>query len=418
MFDVHKIRDEFPIFQRHDSGKPLIYLDSAATSQKSQKVIDAITNFYENHNANVHRGIYTLSEEATEQYELARKKVAKFINAKSEKEIIFVKNTTEAINNLARMLEPMIKKDDEIATTIMEHHSNFVPWQQLAKRKKVNFRIVDIDNRGNLICHSRTGGNSESRNWIPGQARNDKVKVFALTHVSNVLGTINPVKEIISAIRNTNPSIFTVVDGAQAVAHMPVDVQDLNCDAYVFSAHKMYGPMGVGVLWVKEELLRTLDPVLFGGGMIKSVTTQISEWAAVPEKFEAGTPDVAGAVGLGTAVDWLENIGFSEIKKYEGALTTKLFNELKFLKSLRIYGSDERIGVVSFSIDEIHPHDAAQFLNDRYNICVRAGHHCAMPLHAKLGVLATTRVSLGIYNTEDEIELLIEALKELTTIFK
>ncbi len=353
------LRADFPILKR-----PLIYFDNAATSQKPKQVIRATTDFYENSNANIHRGIHDLAEEATEQYETARKKVAKFVNAKSEKEIIFVRNTTEAINLLAFTLKPK-----EVTTTIMEHHSNYLPWQRIAKLKVVN---TDKDLKGDFI---------------------------AVAHASNVLGTINQIPK----------GKIVVVDGAQAVPHFKIDVQKLGCDFYAFSGHKMFGPTGIGVLWGKQELLEKMPPFLVGGGMISG---------ELPEKFEAGTPDIAGAIGLGAAVDYLEKIGWEKIEKQEKILTEKMLKNLKLLKKLKLYGPEKnRVPVFSFSIDGIHPHDAAQFLNDKYGIAVRAGQHCARPLHQHLGVPATLRASLAFYNTEGEIDIFLEALKDLIWTF-
>ena len=415
MFDTQKIRQDFPILQKKIHGKPLIYLDSASTSQKPRQVIDAISNYYENYNANVHRGIHTLAEESTEMYEAVRKKVAKFINAKSEKEIIFVRNTTEALNLVAYTYgRTNIKKADEIVTTIMEHHSNFVPWQQLAQEKEAKFKVIDIDDEGKLV-----GAIHESpKIWAHHDA---PLRIIALTHVSNVLGTINPVKKIISnyKLRTTNSPLF-VIDGAQAVPHLPVDVQDLDCDFYAFSAHKMLGPMGVGVLYGKEEILKQMPPFLFGGGMIKEVNLDKTDFADIPDRFEAGTPDVAGVVGLGAAIDYLETAGFPSIKNYELRITDRLLKGLLGISEVTVYGPEipnDRIGVVSFSIEGIHPHDIAQFLNDRYNIAIRAGHHCTMPLHKRLGISATARASLYLYNTEEEIDIFVKAIKDCIKIF-
>lgn len=358
---------DFPIFAR-----PIIYFDNAATTQKPAGVIAAVADFYKHSNANVHRGIHTLSEEATEQYEKVRKKVAKFINAKSEKEIIFLRNTTEAINLLAYTLNPK-----EVTTTIMEHHSNYLPWERIAKLTITditdNYRLTQIP-IGNFI---------------------------AVSHASNVLGTINPIREI---CKQSMKSVV-IVDGAQAVPHFKVDVQKLGCDFYAFSGHKMFGPMGIGVLWGKQELLEAMNPFMVGGGMISN---------QLPEKFEAGTPNVAGAIGLGKAIEYLENLGFKEIEKLEKQLSDKLLSGIGHIAGLKLIGPQKnRVPAFSFVIDGIHPHDAAQFLSDRYQIAVRAGQHCAGPLHKRLGLLATLRVSLAFYNSEEEIDIFFKALKDL-----
>lgn len=354
------LRTDFPILK-----KPLIYFDNAATTQKPKQVIEAVTNFYENSNANIHRGIHHLAEEATEQYETARKKVAKFINAKSEKEIVFVRNTTEALNLLAYTLRPK-----EVTVSVAEHHSNYLPWQRVAKK----FNVIDLD-------QPLTGD------------------FIAVAHASNVLGTINKIPR----------GKVVVVDGAQAVAHFKVDVQKLGCDFYAFSGHKMFGPTGIGVLWGKQKLLEKMPPFLVGGGMISG---------ELPEKFEAGTPDIAGAIGLGAAADYLEKIGWEKIEKQEKILTEKMLKQLKSLKKLKLFNMGKnRVPVFSFTIDGIHPHDAAQFLNDKYHIAVRTGQHCAGPLHQYLGVPATLRASLAFYNTEEEIDIFINALKDLIWTF-
>lgn len=362
-------KSDFPIFDR-----PIIYFDNAATTQKPAPVIAAIADFYKHSNANVHRGIHILSEEATQQYERARKKVAKFINAKSEKEIIFVRNTTEAINLLAYTLNPK-----EVTTTIMEHHSNYLPWQRVAK-----LDVVDI-NKDFELCSMKHGARG----------------LFAVTQASNVLGTIND----ISKIHASNPMLQMVVDGAQAVPHFKVDVQKLGCDFYAFSGHKMFGPMGIGVLWGKQELLETMNPFMVGGGMISN---------EIPEKFEAGTPNVADAIGLEKAIEYLENLGFKEIEKLEKQLSDKLLSGIGQIAGLKLIGPQKnRVPAFSFVIDGIHPHDAAQFLSDRYQIAVRAGQHCAGPLHKRLGLGATLRVSLAFYNTEEEIDIFFKAMKDL-----
>lgn len=368
MLNILALRQDFPLLRRKIGGKKLIYLDNAATTQKPEVVIKAVANYYRNSNANVHRGIHTLSEEATRKYEDARKKVAKFINARSPEEIIFVRNTTEALNLLAFTLKP-----EEVVVSVAEHHSNYLPWQKWAKK----LRVVSVGERinGDFI---------------------------AIAHASNVLGTINSLPR----------GRTVVVDGAQAVPHFKVDVQELGCDFYAFSAHKMFGPMGVGVLWGRRELLERMPPFMVGGGMISG---------QLPEKFEAGTPPVAEAIGLAEAIDYLENLGFEEIRNYERQITEKMLDELKKIPEVTLYGpeaAEERVPVFSFSLTGVHPHDAAQFLNDRYAIAVRAGQHCAGALHQHLGISATLRVSLAFYNTEEEIEIFVGALKQALRVLK
>lgn len=364
------LRSDFPILQRKVDGRPLIYFDNGATSQKPRQVIEAISHYYKTSNANVHRGIHFLAEEATLAYEDARKKVAKFINAKSEKEIIFVRNTTEAINLLAYTLKPK-----EITTTIMEHHSNYLPWKHSGK-----LNVVDINN------------NYELKKELAGD-------FIAVTQASNVLGTINKIPKVKNGV--------VVVDGAQAVPHFKVDVQDLGCDFYAFSAHKMFGPMGIGVLWGRQELLEKMPPFLWGGGMIT---------LELPDKFEAGTPNVAGAVGLAAAIDYINSIGYENILNFEFQISNLLIEKILKIPEITLYGPNtvkNRVPTFSFSIKNVHPHDAAQFLNDKYGIAVRAGQHCAGPLHERLGVSATVRASLAFYNTEEEVDIFIKAIKDL-----
>ncbi|MEK7127384.1 MAG: cysteine desulfurase [Patescibacteria group bacterium] len=348
-----------------------IYFDNAATTQKPKQVINAIVDYYENSNANVHRGIYDLSEKATELFENGRKKVAKFINAKSEREIIFVRNTTEALNLLAFTLKPK-----EVTTTIMEHHSNFLPWQRIAK-----LNIVDINKNYEL-------------EKIP------QNNFLAITHASNVLGTINGISDS-ARLASKRAGMTVIVDGAQYIPHFKVDVQQLGCDAYAFSGHKMFGPMGIGVLYVKEELLKTMSPFMVGGGMFGQ---------EYPQKFEAGTPDVAGVVGLAAAIDFID---YKKVTCYQ-----LLLDELNKISEVTIYGPKKnRVPVVSFNVRGVHPHDVAQFLNDEYNIAVRAGHHCATPLHKRLGITASVRASLAYYNTEEEVSIFIKGIKDLIKTF-
>ena len=396
----------FPIFEKN---KDLVYLDSAATSQKPKVVLDAIQEYYETYNANVRRGLYPIAEKATEKVEEVRKKVAKFINAKDSSEIIFTRNTTEAINLVMNTWgEKNVQKGDIVLTTIMEHHSNFVPWQQLAKIKGAKFEVVDFgENFKFQISNFKSNTNIQ------------KTKILAITHVSNVLGTVNPIKEIIKEVRKINPHIKVLVDGAQAVPHLKVDVQDLDADFYAFSGHKMMASTGIGVLYGKKNLLEEMSPFLFGGEMIREVTLEKTTFADIPFKFEAGTPDIAGIISLGAAIEYLNTTGIENVQKHENDLLKYCLSELERIKGLKVYGPksiDKRAGVISFSIDGIHAHDIAQVLGDM-NICIRAGHHCAQPLHDRLGIAATARASFYVYNNEDDINKLIEGLEKVKNIF-
>ena len=396
-------KKDFPIFANNPG---LVYLDSAATSQKPKQVLDAIADYYETYNANVRRGLYPLSEKATKEVERVRVKVAKFINAKEPSEIVFVRNTTEAINLVAYSMSHNITKGDTVVTTVMEHHSNFVPWQQLCLQKGANFEVLDIDGHGFL----------NSKNQI---TKIKNCKIAALTHVSNVLGTINPICEILKELRTTNPKRITVIDGAQAVPHMGVDVQDLDADFYAFSGHKMFAATGIGVLYGKKKLLEQMPPFLFGGEMIREVTVEKTTFADPPHKFEAGTPDIAGIISLGAAIDYLEGIGMDNVRKHEGELTVYTLNQLGKIDGITIYGPavQNHSGVISFNIEGVHAHDVAQILGDM-GICVRSGHHCAMPLHKRLGVPATARASFYLYNDESDIHAFIDGIKKVKKIFR
>lgn len=402
------IKSYFPIYKNNPK---LIYLDSTATSLKPQIVIDKIVEYYSQYSANVKRGIYEIAEKATFEYENARKIVADFINAKSD-EIIFTRGTTESLNLLAYSLgRQIIGKNDEVLTTIMEHHSNFVPWQQLCLENEAVFKILDIDEKGNLIADFNTLS----------KFVNKKTRIATLTYVSNMLGTINPVKRIIKDLKKINKEIIVILDCAQAVPHMKVDVSDLGCDFIVFSGHKMLGPTGIGVLWGKKNLLEMTYPFQFGGEMINEVKIEKSTFAQVPEKFEAGTPPIAQAIGLGEAIKFIEKIGINKIDEQEKKLTeysVKYLTEV-FRNDIDIYGPKDinnRGGIISFNIKNIHPHDLASILNED-NIAVRAGHHCAMPLHTRLGISSSCRVSLYIYNTKEDIDNLIKSLKRAEKLF-
>ena len=413
--NTKKIRADFPILKRKIHRQSLIYLDNAATSQKPNQVIDAITDYYRNHNANVHRGVHTLSEEATEAYEGARKKIANFVNAGDNRQIVFVKNATEAINLVAFSWGRVnLKKGDEIVLTEMEHHSNLVPWQQLAKETDTKLKFIPVDKYGILQI-------SVLKSLI-----NKKTKMVSFTHVSNVLGTINPVKLMTEEIRKLNPDVKILVDGAQAVPHMAVSIQSMDPDFYVFTGHKMLGPTGVGVLYAKKELLEAMDPFLSGGDMILEVDWQESSWNYIPWKFEAGTPNIAGVIGLGAAVDYLSEIGMKNVREHEKDLTTYALQKLSKVKKLVTYGpenTEKRGGVISFNIiDEkgevtIHPHDLSSIL-DAEGIATRSGHHCTQPLMRILGIPAAVRISFNIYNSKEEVDKLIPAIEKAKRIFK
>ncbi|OGY26293.1 MAG: cysteine desulfurase [Candidatus Woykebacteria bacterium RBG_16_43_9] len=419
--DVEKIRTDFPILRREVHGKPLVYFDNAATSQKPRQVIDAISDYYSHYNANVHRGVHKLSEEATAAFEGARKKIADFVNAGDGRQIVFTRNATEAINLVAYSWgRKNMKKGDEILLTQMEHHSNLVPWQILANEVGAKLRFIEIDENGELRIKKE-----ELRKYLT-----PKTRLVGLVHVSNVLGTINPVKRFIEEIskfkiHNSKFAPKVLVDGAQAVPHMPVSIQNINPDFYVFTGHKMLGPTGIGVLYAKKELLEEMEPFLSGGEMILEVDWEKSSWNYVPWKFEAGTPDVAGAIGLGAAVDYLNSLGMKNVREHEKELTAYALEQLSKIQDLVIYGPKEvekRGGVISFNIIKngkvaIHPHDLASIL-DTEGIAVRSGHHCAQPLMKVLGIPAAARVSFYIYNTKDEIDKLIPAIEKAKFIFK
>jgi cysteine desulfurase/selenocysteine lyase len=407
------IKKHFPIFQ----NKPdLVYLDSTATSLKPKRVIDKIREYYEEYSANVFRGIYPMSEKATTEFEETRQVVSKFINAGKLEEVIFTRNATESLNLIAYSLgRKIVEQNDEIVTTIMEHHSNFVPWQVLATEVGALFKIVDIDENGYLNLR-------EDKSKILDGIITKKTKILALTYVSNVLGTVNPIKEIISAAKRINPKIITVVDAAQAVPHIKVDVQDLGADFIVFSSHKMLGPTGVGVLWGKELLLKEMYPFMYGGDMISEVYIDRSTYKDPPHKFEAGTPAIGEIIAFKEAIKFLGEVGMENIKKHELELTKFALKKLKetFGGSIKIYGpskAEDKGGIISFSFDKFHPHDIAQILADN-GICVRAGHHCAMPLHTSLNIPATVRASFYIYNEERDVDKLIEGLNEVKKILK
>ena len=397
-FDAKKIRADFPVLNQIVNDEPLIYLDNAATTQKPQAVLDVLNHYYLQDNANVHRGVHTLAERATDEFEAARKKVQQFIHANSNKEIVFTKGTTDSLNIIAQSYGEFIQAGDEIVISKMEHHANLIPWQQLAKRKQAVLRYIPLTADGHLDVQA-------AKTII-----NEKTAIVALAHVSNVLGTVNPVKEI-AQLAHQHQAIM-VVDGAQAVAHMPVDVQDLDCDFYCFSGHKMCGPTGIGVLYGKQTLLEKMEPVAFGGEMIDFVDLYESTWTELPWKFEAGTPNIASAIGLGAAIDYLEKIGMQTIHDYEQAIVAELLPKLQQIEGLTIYGPQnpaEHTAVIAFNLDHLHPHDVASAL-DMQGIAVRAGHHCAQPLIKELGCFATARASFYFYNTKEEADQLVAAI--------
>jgi len=402
MINVTKIKKDFPIFTFNPE---LIYLDSTATSLKPQLVIDKLNTYYQEYSANIYRGIYDISEKATEEFEKTREAVASFIHSYLSDEIIFTRNTTESINLIMYTLgDKIISKNDEIAVSIMEHHSNFVPWQVLAQRKSATLSIIDIDNNGQLVDISKTV--------------TKKTKILSLTYISNVLGTINPIKKIIQQAKQINPEIIVIIDAAQAVPHIKVDVQDLNCDFLVFSSHKMLGPTGVGVLWGRKELLEHMNPFLYGGEMIETVSTKQTTYKTAPQKFEAGTPHIAGIIALREAIEYINAIGLKHIYLHEQTLVNYAihFLEDSFKKKIQIFGPREmRSGIISFTLDKIHPHDIAQLLNDDH-IAVRAGNHCAMPLHTRLHITASIRASFYLYNTTHDIDMLVKSLHKAIKI--
>ena len=397
---ANKVKSDFPIFNNSD----LIYLDNASTSQKPQAVLDTINSVYTKSNANVHRALYSLGTEATEKYEDSRKKIANFIGAHSEKEIIFTSGATESLNLLAYSLSSDLCPEDEILISEMEHHSNIIPWQRLAKRTGAKIQYIPITIGGELDL-------SEVNNLF-----NSNTKIVSITHVSNVLGTINPIKKISSMAHQYGAVL--IIDGAQGAAHKKINVKDLGCDFYAFSGHKMLGPTGSGVLWGKLNLLDHMEPFMSGGEMIDKVTMTSATWNEVPYKFEAGTPNFIQAIGLGAAVEYLESIGMDEITYHEKELTSYALNKLQTINNIKIHGfGNNRIGVVSFNIENIHPHDLAQFLNE-YNIALRVGHHCAQPLLSKLNETSTARLSTYLYNDEEDIDKLCSALQEIIGYFK
>lgn len=403
MMDVQAIREQFPILDQEVNGHPLVYLDSSATSQKPVQVIEAVNSYYRLSNSNVHRGVHTLGSRATDLYEGAREKVKNFIHANSSTEIIFNRGTTTGINIVAQSYGMAnVKEGDEIVVTPMEHHSNIIPWQQVAKHTGATLKYVPLQEDGTIALE-------DVRNTVT-----DNTKIVAMAHVSNVLGTINPIKEI-TKIAHEHGAVM-VVDGAQSAPHLAVDVQDLDCDFYTFSGHKMCAPTGIGVLYGKQELLEKMEPVEFGGEMIDFVGKYESTWKELPWKFEGGTPIIAGAVGLGAAVDFLSDIGMEKIHEYEEKLAAYALDRLSNIEGLTIYGPKTRAALVTFNLDEVHSHDVSTVL-DTEGIAIRAGHHCAQVLMKWLDCSATARASMYLYNTEEDIDRLVDGLLKTKEYF-
>lgn len=451
MLDINSIRSKFPIFKNRPG---LVYLDSAATALKPQSVIEAERKYYEEYSANVERGLYPLSEKATAEYDAVREKTARFVGAGRSEEIIFTRGTTESLNLLSYSLEPLISEGDEILVTEMEHHSNFLPWQALAERTGATLKVLPLSCiscspfqgelpdvlvgvRGNDIESDsnanyplptsplpRGRGNADSFMLDPEKLKafiTPRTKIFAFVYVSNVLGTINPVADIVGEAKQLNPNIITVVDAAQAAPHFQIDVKSLGCDFLTFSSHKMFGPTGVGVLWGKYKLLETLRPFHYGGEMVLEAHADKSVFKEPPHRFEAGTPNIAGVIAFGAAVDFIESLDWDTVRKHEKELLEYVIAQLKktFGKSIRIVGPEnieDRSGVVAFTFEGIHPHDIAQVLSES-DICIRAGQHCAQPLHNTLGIPATARISVSIYNSKEDIDTLVETLKSTKGLF-
>ena len=405
IIDIEKIRTDFPLLSRKVNGKPLIYFDNGATAQKPKRVIDALEHYYTFQNANIHRGVHTLSRETTIEYENARATIQKHLNAQHPHEIVFTKGTTDSINLVASSFgKKFITTGDEIIISEMEHHSNILPWQQVCEEKGAVLKVVPINDRGELLL-------DEYKKLF-----SKKTKIVAITHVSNTLGTINPIKEIIKAAHAKN--IPVLIDGAQAVPHLKVNVQDLDCDFYCFSGHKLYSSTGTGILYGKEKWLNALPPYQVGGGTIKTVTFEKTEYADAPLKFEAGTPDIAGGLALAAAIDYINEIGLDSIEQYEHELLQHATEQLQELKDVKIIGTAaNKASVLSFVVESIHPFDIGTLL-DQMGVAVRTGHHCTQPLMAYYGVSGTIRASFALYNTKEEIDVFINALKKAITMLK
>ncbi len=404
--DPNLLKKDFPVFERKVHGKPLIYLDNAATTQKPQSVIDCIDNYYRNHNSNIHRGVHTLSYESTVMYEDAHKKVADFIGADKWNEIIFTRNATESLNLLAYGWGlHRLEEGDEVLITIMEHHSNIVPWQMLRDLKGIKINVLGVDDRGDLKLDE-----------LP-DLLTERTKLVSIIHASNVLGTVNPVKEITRQAKEVGALVL--IDAAQSIPHLPIDVSEIGCDFLVASGHKMLGPTGIGFIYGRESLLEDMEPFMYGGDMIEKVTFEKSTWNELPWKFEAGTPNIAGGIGLGAAVDYLDGIGLQNILDHEEDLLSYALEKMSAYDWIKIYGhksTTESVGVISFNVEGVHPHDVAGML-DEEGIAVRSGHHCAQPLMSELSMDYTARISFYLYNNKEEIDLCVETLKKVKKIF-
>lgn len=405
MFDIQKIRQDFPILQQNVRGNPLVYLDSAASSQKPQAVIDCIKHFYEHDYANVHRAIYELGERATQAFEATREKVKNFINAKETREIVFVRGTTEAINLVAQSYgRPTIKAGDEIIISHMEHHSNIVPWQILCEQTGAVLRVIPINDAGEILLEKYQ------------ELLSPRTKIVSIVHMSNTLGTINPIQEIISLAHQNNAVVL--IDGAQAVSHLPVDVQKLDCDFYVFSGHKLCGPSGIGVLHGKASLLENMTPYHGGGHMINEVSFDKTSYREIPYKFEAGTPNISGTVGLGAAIDYFQQLDFSALQVHENFLHDYALERLQEIPKVRMIGTArEKAAILSWVLEDVHAHDAGTIL-DYHGIAVRSGHHCTMPLMERFNIPASLRASIAFYNTQEDIDALIKGVHKIRGVFK
>jgi cysteine desulfurase / selenocysteine lyase len=403
-FDIAQVRADFPILQRQIRGRPLVYLDNAATTQKPQAVIDAITRYYTEYNANVHRGVHHLSEVASEAYEGARRKIAAFVNAPDERSIVFTRNATEGINLVAHTFGRLrVGPGDEVLISAMEHHSNIVPWQLLCEERGAHLRVAPMDDRGELLM-------DELERLV-----GERTKLISIAHMSNALGTVNPVEEIVRMAHARGVPVL--LDGSQAAYHMPVDVQALDCDFYVATGHKLYGPTGIGFLYGKPEHLAAMPPFMGGGDMISSVTFEKSTWNVVPHKFEAGTPHIEGAIVLGVAVDYIRAVGLAAIAEHERDLLAYGTEALSSVDGLRMIGTARRkASILSFVLEGVHPHDVGTIV-DREGIAIRTGHHCAQPVMERLGIPATARASLAMYNTREEIDALVRALERVREVF-
>ncbi|MDX1527684.1 MAG: cysteine desulfurase [Gammaproteobacteria bacterium] len=405
LFDVNEVRKDFPVLHQTVNGHPLVYLDNGATSQKPRAVIDAVSHYYETYNANIHRGVHFLSENATREYEAARDTAQRFINAADRREIIYVRGTTEGINLVAQAYgRPRLKAGDEIVLSVMEHHSNIVPWQMLCQQTGARLRVVPVTDEGEL----------DFKAYL--KLLGPKTRIVALVHLSNSLGTINPVKEIVKAARECGA--VTLLDGAQAVPHLPVDVQDIGCDFYAFSGHKVFGPTGIGILYGRGELLESMEPYQGGGDMIRTVSFEKTTYNDLPHKFEAGTPNIVGAIGLAAALDYVSKLGIDAIAAHEDDVVSYATQKVAEIPGVRIIGTAaEKSGIVSFLMDGVHSHDIGTVL-DSQGVAIRAGHHCTMPLMKRFGVAATSRASFALYNTREEADTLAAAIWKVKEMFQ